>query len=104
MAITVTERERFVAGDRTFVAATVTFDSSYPTGGEAITPANFGLFSHIDWVLTNKPDVATKEVWWDRANSKLMILAEDAVSGIEAQAGNTSDQSAVDVEVFVIGI
>lgn len=104
MALTITERERFVAGDRTFVAATVTFDSSYPTGGEAIAAADFGLRSHIDWVIPNKPDVATKDVWWDRANSKLMILVEDGTSGIEAQAANASDQSAVDVEVLVIGI
>ena len=32
-----------VPGSRKESVGTITFDSSYPTGGEAFTPAEFGL-------------------------------------------------------------
>ena len=103
MALTISNQDRTVMGDRTVVFATVTFDSSYPTGGEAIAASDFENLDQIDYVSVNPVDVATNRVVWDRGNSKLKIFIEDGTSGIEAEAANTSDQSAVAVEVQVIG-
>ena len=81
----------------------VTFDSSYPTGGEAIVAADLGLtvLREVIAVLTLAPLFSEKIVTWDRANSKLAIGVEGAA--IFAQAANASDQSAVKCRVTLIG-
>ena len=43
MALTFAENKRVKMGNAYAVAANITFDSSYPTGGEALTAAAFGL-------------------------------------------------------------
>jgi hypothetical protein len=102
-AATNAQRPKNVLGDLAAVFRTVTFDSSYPTGGEAITAADFGLQT-IVWVSVNAlSDVATKHVRWDPTAGTLMILIEDGTSGISAEAANASDQSAVDAQVLVLG-
>jgi hypothetical protein len=108
MALTITQatnaqRPNNVLGDLIACFRTVTFDSSYPTGGEAITAADFGLQT-IVWINVNaQSDVLTKHVRWDQAASKLFIAIEDGTSGIEAQAGNGTDQSLVSVQLMVLG-
>lgn len=92
-----------VFGSEKVVRGTYTFSSAYPTGGEAITAATFGL-TKLTWVLLdNATDVVTKIARWDRANSKIMLFIDDAISGVPAQAGNNTDQSAVDVNFMVFG-
>ena len=44
-----------VPGNRKVVHGTVTFDSSYPTGGEAVTLADLGL-NRLDWLETLTTD------------------------------------------------
>lgn len=44
-----------VPGNRKVVHGTVTFDSSYPTGGEAISLTSLGL-DRLDWVETLTTD------------------------------------------------
>lgn len=110
MALTIAQaadtiRPYHIMGDLKAVPRKVTFDSSYPTGGEAISPSDFGL-GRIVWVQVNAvTDVATKEVQWvDAAGAhKLKIMVEDSISGIAAEAANASDQSAVSVHVLVYG-
>lgn len=41
-----------VPGNRKIVIGTVTFDSSYPTGGEAISLVDLGL-TRLDWLIVN---------------------------------------------------
>ncbi len=81
----------------------VTFDSSYPTGGEAIVAADLGLTTlrEVISVLTLAPLFSEKIVTWDRANSKLTIGVEGAA--IFVQAGSASDQSSVIALVVAIG-
>lgn len=94
---------RFGRGNVVAFACKVTFDNSYPTGGEAIAASDFGL-STIAFVAVNaQSGVVTKFVRWDSANSKLLIYIEDGTSGISAEAANASDQSAVTVDLLVIG-
>lgn len=84
----------------------ITFDSSYPTGGEvfsSITDLGFSANSSIVFVgVESQSSVLTKHVRWDRANAKLFIAIEDAISGIEAQAGNATDQSAVSFNARIL--
>lgn len=44
-----------VPGNRKVVHGTVTFDSSYPTGGEDVTLADLGL-NRLDWLETLTTD------------------------------------------------
>lgn len=92
-------RPSHVAGDLRMRFAKVTFDASYPTGGEAITAADFGL-NRIIFISVNSAANATQVVYWDEANSKLLISTD---AGTPAQAANASDQSAVTVQLIVFG-
>lgn len=69
----------------------ITFDSSYPTGGEAVGAtelATLGLAS-ITHLLPGSANLDAKGEW-DSANSKLMLR----VVSTGAEAANASDQSA----------
>lgn len=44
-----------VPGTRREVRGTITFDSSYPTGGEAVTLAQLGL-TRLDWLSVETTD------------------------------------------------
>lgn len=102
MAATATVNTSSVFGDLQVRFATVELDSSYPTGGELLPAALFNLQT-VSEVVVHSTSVATKRAVWDRANSKLKLFVEDGTSGIEAEAANASDQSAVDVLVVVYG-
>jgi hypothetical protein len=103
MAAFVAVGDPVVFGSEKVVRGTFTFDSVYPTGGEAVTAATFGL-SSLSWLaLDNATDVVTKVARWDRANSKIMLFIDDAVTGIPAQAANGSDQALVDLNVMAFG-
>lgn len=43
MALSITSLKRDVSGNKRLHAGKLTFDNSYPTGGESLTPANIGL-------------------------------------------------------------
>lgn len=87
-----------VQGARRQFIGFVTFDNSYPTGGEAIAASDFNL-SRIDMVLVGQPVGSTRIVTWDDANSKLKVY-----TALSTEATNASDQSAIKVPVIVIGI
>jgi hypothetical protein len=66
----------------------ITFDNSYPTGGEAVTPANFKLngIDTIECMGGNAASCANR--WpWDAENGK--IMAFDAAG----QVANATDLS-----------
>lgn len=82
----------------------VAFDSSYPTGGESLTPAMFGL-NTIDFLLAEPAGGYTFE--FDHANSKLIARQGDNDNLGDApsvEVANTTDLSAVTgIRVLVIG-
>lgn len=81
MAASVTIKKRFKFGNGFGVVADVTFDDSYPTNGEAIAAAKFGLQS-LDFVL---PSPASGYIFeFDHANSKLK-----AFTPVKAQSAHT---------------
>ena len=104
MALTLTKTADGVMGDRRYWIGVVAFDASYPTGGEAIAAADLGFENQIDAVLAGGSDQATFRPVWDPSAGTLMLFIEDGTSGIEAEAGNTTDQSAVtDIQVVAFG-
>lgn len=85
-----------VIGDLHWRHGTITFDSSYPTGGEAVTAADFGFGSQLIELLVF-PTGAEVPVF-DKTNKKVLLYTADGT-----QAANTSDQSAVVVRYMAIG-
>lgn len=84
------------------VAVQITFDNSYPTGGEALTAANVGL----DEILAVFAESGTVAVKYDKANAKLMAYWYDYDGGADAiavQVANTTDLSAVVTWLLVLG-
>lgn len=101
MAASVTVKKKNKFGNGYAVTADVTFDSSYPTGGEALTAQQFGL-TVIDFVL---PSPAAGYIFeFDHANSKLKAFTPTAVSmsGTAGVAG--ADNTVVAVSATSIGV
>jgi hypothetical protein len=93
-----------VPGNRKFVTATVTFDSSYATGGEAISLVSLGL-DRLDflWAVTTDGYVPA----WDGSTTapkiKLFWVDTTTDGAALAQVPSTTDVSAVVVRVFAFG-
>ncbi len=101
MAATVTVDDRSVQGNKRVHYATVTFDNSYPTGGESVTASQLGL-SGVSSVQTEVKSVGgtvnVANVYYDRATSKFKVYDETP-----AEALNTSDLSTLVVEAVAYG-
>lgn len=85
---------------------TVTFDSSYATGGEDLTPANVGL-AEIAFVDTS-PDSASAAGYiaqYNYSTKKLQLFVEEAVAagGPLVELANATDVSTVKVRCLIIG-
>ena len=91
MALTISNEDRRISGDRVVIDAKVTFDSSYPTGGESLAASDFQGLVQIDGLIVHSANLALYRVIWDEANSKLKVYVEDGTSGKEAEEGNTDD-------------
>lgn len=106
MALTVAVIKRNVVGSQREVIADVTFDSSYPTGGEAFVPTDVdpsaGANAVFHWVgiCNNDATVADQRlVSYDHTNKKLLMLVTLS-SGVNAEAANLSNQAAVTIRVL----
>jgi hypothetical protein len=93
-----------VPGNRKFVTATVTFDSSYPTGGEAISLSSLGL-DRLDflWAVTTDGYVPA----WDGSttNPKIELFWVDTTTdgAALAEVPNTTNVSTVVARIFAFG-
>lgn len=91
-----------VPGSRKESFGTVSFDSSYPTGGEAFTPADFGL-SRLDFLYVSGANgyVST----WDGSTSapKILLYRQTAATGALAEVPNTTNVSTVTCRFRAIG-
>lgn len=93
-----------VPGNRKFVTATVTFDSSYATGGEAITLSSLGL-NRLDfiWAVTQDGYVPA----WDGSTTapkvKLFWVDTTTDGAALAEVPSTTDVSSVVVRIFAFG-
>lgn len=88
-------------GSLQLVSWDVTFDSSYPTGGEAVTAGQVGLNSivaAIPGLGAAADESATVDVKWDHAASKLILFTD-----FDTEATDESNQSAIVSNVTFIG-
>lgn len=83
-----------VGGNYVEVLAEVTFDSSYPTGGEAVTANDFKMGTILH--MTCETATTGVQPGFDRTNSKIKLYWVDTtVDGAElAEVPNEDDQSA----------
>lgn len=122
MAAKVTIKKRTKAYNAYMNVVDIQMDSSYPTGGEAITPQQLGL-NVIDFVLASPAAGYIAE--FDHANSKLKMYTPTAAhvhnentaasytqnadtdentASAADEVANTTDLSAVTVRVVAMGI
>ena len=93
-----------VPGNRRFVTADVTFDSSYATGGEGIPLSSLGL-TRLDFMWVSPDDGYVAQ--WDgslTAPKIKLFWVDTTVDGAAlAEVASTTDVSAVTVKVFAFG-
>lgn len=85
----------------------VTFDASYPTGGEVLSLAAAGVAdaSNASYFFSQRaPITGAYQFIYDRTNDKLLVFVEEAVAagGPLVEAGNTTDLSALVVDILVV--
>lgn len=104
MALTNDNFVKTVFGNKKVRVFDTDFDSSYPTGGEALSAADMGL-RKAELVVANPKNGYTFS--YDYANGKLLAYQGDnanAAAAPSVQVANTTDLSAVtNVRVLAIG-
>jgi hypothetical protein len=93
MALTIQFVRNPSTPNRHEVVADVTFDNSYPTGGESLTAADLGLPDVVHLEARQK-GVGTRIAEYDYSGSKLKLF-----TALGTEAANASDQSAIVVRV-----
>lgn len=93
-----------VPGNRKFVTADVTFDSSYATGGEAISVSSLGL-TRLDfmWVSVGAGYVPQWDGSLTEPKIKLYWVDTTTDGAPMAEVASTTDVSSVVVKVFAFG-
>jgi len=109
MAVTVTKKLDYVPQAhgpiQIMCIAEIAFDASYPTGGEALTPSDFGMTYAIEAVIAFGAK-GGYEFDFDKANQKLKAIYYDydaAADGAAIEVANATDLSAVKPLCLVIG-
>jgi hypothetical protein len=102
MALTITLSGDWMSsiGSKRSTVGTITFDSSYVTGGEELLPPAVGLGVIEALQLNQGEDGLVAK--WDRANQKVQLFEQDA-GGALAEVGSGSNQSAVVVDFQAVG-
>jgi|LSQX01.2.fsa_nt_gb hypothetical protein len=95
MGLTVSNLTPIKFSNRRGAVADVTFDNSYPTDGEVLTPKQLGL-NVIDYITVE--NIETYIFVYNRTNQKLKALT---ALGTEVTSG--TNLSAVTVRVFAVG-
>ena len=92
MALTISNEDRRIMGDRVVIDAKIAFDDSYPTNGEALANTDFSGLHQIDSLIVHSTNLAMYRVIWDDTNSKLKVFVENSGGdGAEDEVANTTD-------------
>lgn len=102
MALTCTIIKRAHVGPLKHNIVDVTLDSSYVTGGEAVTLANLGLAQSAKFVSPGSNGSYTTV--FDYTNTKLLVYRTGAINAVAEQVPNATDLSAVTVRLIVEGV
>ena len=87
MAITITVSETTVQGNKRTQYGTFTGDSSYPTGGTSITPANFNLSTLTYLVIF---PAGGYDPYWNKATAKIQMYNTTGGTGSAGAGANTT--------------
>lgn len=91
-----------VAGNRKTVIGVITFDSSYATGGEALTLTQLGL-TRLDWLELNA-GIGYLPTWDGSTSSpKILLYRQTAATGAFAEVPSTTDMSATTIRFWATG-
>lgn len=102
MGLSIDVIRRVSTGSGHAVIADVTFDDSYPTGGESFTPADFWpaspeRFLEFDAVTAQQKGVASRICQYDPATQKLKLF-----TALATEAANLSNQSSITVRALCV--
>lgn len=105
MALSFTKTLRTIEGVNPVVYGVVTFDDSYPTGGEAVDPALFGL-TQVVHVSAEASVGATTGVLavYDAAAETFVLYVSDAATGVLGEVEDEADVDGVEIPVRVVGV
>jgi len=85
-----------VAGNRKTVIGVITLDSSYATGGEAVTLTQLGL-TRLDWLELNA-GIGYLPTWDGSLSSpKILVYRQTAATGALVEVPSTTDMSATTI-------
>lgn len=96
MALTITRDTVYVLGDRKAVNGSITFDSSYPTGGESLTGADLKL--ELGLTVMQFEQHPSRIAYYDYTNKKAVLY-----TALGTEASDTSDQSSITVRYRAVG-
>lgn len=104
MALTVTPVKVWVNGDRKEAIYDITFDSSYPTGGEALTAATLGLADELNYVSDAVAWNGTLAVLtkYDYVNSTLLAFKSNTAANPQ-EVANGASLASYKVRLHAIG-
>lgn len=104
MALSISTVRRTVIGNMRMIIATVDFDSSYPTGGESLTPTDLGL-NNIEFIMAEPNSGYVFQ--YDHTSQKLKAYYgnyDQSSDGALTEVANTTNLSSVTgVRVIAIG-
>lgn len=100
MALTYTTTKTNYVGDQKIVYGTVTFDSSYPTGGESFDETQIGLH-RLDFLTLNQGEDGFV-FHWDKANEKVMAFGQEPTNATAGVIGLSQVAAATDLSNAVI--
>lgn len=105
MAVSVSVNRTDTVGRYTkYTTGTITFDSSYPTGGEALLPADVGLSSKVEFITVSNASGYTFE--YDYANNKVKAYwptTDSTAPNVAKQVTNGTSLSTVVANYVAFG-
>ena len=92
-----------VPGDRRFVVASVQFDNSYATGGEAISLGALGL-TRLDFIQTSTVDFGYVSGWnGSKTEPKIQLFITSVTDSPLAEVASGIDLSSLSVQIVAYG-
>jgi hypothetical protein len=96
MALTISSLRKDVAGNKRMHSGRITFDNSYPTGGEALAPGDIGLHVIETMQVISAAGYAFD---FDYTNNKVLAYTQGATTGATAAGGTTGTLMLTDAGV-----
>lgn len=106
MPLTFANREDLSVGNERGVRVDITFDASYVTNGEPLTPADLGL-GRINQLISDQGGLGSdfgRVIQYDRDNELLLAFEGNGTDSPLREVPNATDLSDLTVRVTAVGI